>query len=109
MLLGLEFALAGPREILIVAPDRAAAEPLVAVVRSSYVPSSVLGVATDADLAAHERWVPAFVGKRAQNGRATAYVCRAGACELPISEPRDLARRLADRGAKDAGIRPRND
>ncbi len=116
MLLGLEFGLAGPREILLVAPDRKSAEPLLAAVRSSYVPASVLAWTTEDERAKHERWVPAFAGKRALDGRATAYVCRGGACQLPITDARELARRLAEResvdvspGAKDAGIRPRND
>ena len=117
MLLGLEFTLAGPLEVLIVAPDDGAGmAPLLAALRQSYVPASVVACAREADRAAHEAFVPAFRGKPALEGRATAYVCRGGACRLPITDPRELERRLAEREpteasprAKDAGIRPRND
>jgi uncharacterized protein YyaL (SSP411 family) len=98
MLLGLDFALASPVEVLIVAPDpteRTAA--LVRAARRAYAPASVLAVATMAERAEHERLVPAFRGKVAIDGRATAYVCRAGACRLPITDPDRLADALADR------------
>lgn len=47
---------------------------------------------------APDRWLaqmPALAGKRAQDGRATAFVCERGACQLPTHDPAALRRQLA--------------
>ena len=96
MLLALEFQVAGPLEILLVAPrTRDETAPLVDAVRRAYVPASVLARTGEGERAEHERWVPALAGKRAIGGRPTAYVCRSGSCRLPITDPRELEERLA--------------
>jgi hypothetical protein len=40
--------------------------------------------------------LPALAGKRAEAGRATAYVCRAGACRRPTGEPDELRRQVME-------------
>jgi uncharacterized protein YyaL (SSP411 family) len=38
--------------------------------------------------------VPFFAGKVATGGRATAYVCEQGVCDLPTDDPDTLHRQL---------------
>ncbi len=117
LLLGLDFALARPLEVLIVAPaTREQAEPLLAAARRAYAPASVLAVTTAADRTEQERLIPAFNGKLPIDERATAYVCRAGTCQLPLTDPAELAARLSAREVEDAprapdvqGISPKTD
>jgi uncharacterized protein YyaL (SSP411 family) len=97
-LVALDFAADEPREIAIVTPAGAqpgAAEPLLAVLRRTFLPSRAIAAAAEPDLPALARLAP-FVGdKVAQNGRATAYVCVRGRCELPVTDPEALAAQLA--------------
>jgi uncharacterized protein YyaL (SSP411 family) len=65
-----------------------------------FVPNAVLVVATEADIAgplgARLPWVQ---GKVLQNGRATAYVCEHGSCQLPTTEPGIFAQQLLAAGS----------
>jgi len=88
-LLALDFYLDSAKEIVIVTHgSRAEAEPLLARLRTAYVPNRVLLVAAEgrslADLA---RLVPLVQGKVAGKGQAMAYVCKRGVCDLPTTEP----------------------
>jgi uncharacterized protein YyaL (SSP411 family) len=89
--LGVSLRHARAREIAIVGePGRAA---LLDVLRRSRVPHvRVLGAAGARDELL--RRVPWLAGKVPLDGRATAYVCERGRCELPTSDPRELARQL---------------
>jgi len=97
LLLALDFRIGAPREVVIVTPHaRAEAEPLLAKLRAAYVPNRVLAVAAEGrDLDEQARLVPLLEGKRANGGRATAYVCERGACKLPTTDPDLFARQLA--------------
>jgi hypothetical protein len=96
ILLALDFCLGEPKEIVIVAPrSRADAEPFLAALRRTYVPNHVLVVAVEGvDLAAQEKRVRLLEGKTALRGKATAYVCVAGVCALPTSDPAVFARQI---------------
>jgi uncharacterized protein YyaL (SSP411 family) len=97
MLLALEFDAADPQEIVVVSPGPPEdADPLLDVVRSTFLPSAVLTiVSTAADASEHARLVPYVEGKLARDGRPTGYVCRQGVCRLPTTEPAVLRRLLA--------------
>jgi uncharacterized protein YyaL (SSP411 family) len=72
------------------------AAPLTAVLRRTFLPNKVLAVEQEGPPMAALATTAPFVGeKRALAGRATAYVCTRGRCELPTSDPRVLARQLA--------------
>jgi hypothetical protein len=93
MLLAADFRLDVPKEVVIVArASRQQAEPLLARLRSTFLPNRVLAVAVEgADLAAHARLVPLVQGKLARKGEATAYVCEKRICALPTSDPEVFA------------------
>ena len=76
----------GTRELAIVGSDRSA---MTEVFWSSFRPGVVMAQAdgeTDT--------VPLLEGRTAQQGKATAYVCRDFVCDLPVTEPTQLAESL---------------
>jgi uncharacterized protein YyaL (SSP411 family) len=92
----LDAYLGTPREIVIVAPDESAtAEPLLARLRTAFVPDRVLVVTTTDRVEALARRIPLLAGKRALHGETTAFVCERGRCQLPTSDPEEFARQLA--------------
>ena len=97
MLLALDFRLDFPKEIVIVTRGaRQDAEPLLARLRSSFVPNRTIVIAREGpDLEQQAKLVPLLKGKVAQGGRPTAYVCERGVCDLPTRDPDVFARQLA--------------
>ena len=87
-----------PREVAIIWPagsDKTAAEPLLATLRRTFLPNAVLAGAAQGDaVAALARLAPYVGDKLAQGGKPTAYVCERGRCELPATDPAELARQL---------------
>ena len=96
MLLALDFRVDVPKEIVIVCPaSRREAEPLLAKLRSTFLPNRVLAVAVlGEDLAGQSKRVPLLEDKVARQGEATAYVCEKRLCKLPTSDPEVFARLL---------------
>jgi uncharacterized protein len=96
MLLASDFQLDVPKEVVIVArSSRDDAAPLLAKLRSAFVPNRVLVVATEGeDLKAQSRLVPLLEGKLSRKGAATAYVCERRVCQLPTSDPEVFARQI---------------
>jgi uncharacterized protein YyaL (SSP411 family) len=90
-LVALEFHFGEPREIAIVGdrehPARAA---LLQVVNSSFRPAHVLAAGPAADITP----VPLLRGRSVVDGLPTAYVCRNFVCDLPVTDPEELARQL---------------
>lgn len=80
---GVEVAIAGD-------PASAAAQELLAAVAATYAPSLVLAAGTGESVAG----LPLFEG-RSGVATATAYVCRRFTCDLPTTDPTELARRLS--------------
>jgi len=99
-LLALAYASDEAKEIAIVWPRDAgpdAAGPLLDVVRRTFVPNHALVAASEADVSALGKLIPFIADKTAIDGRATAYVCVRGRCELPVHDPEALAARLGAR------------
>jgi uncharacterized protein YyaL (SSP411 family) len=97
-LLALDYRTDAAREIAIVWPSggRAAdAEPLLAVLRRTFVPNKALASGSERGLAELAKTASFVEGKRAIGGRATAYVCERGKCELPTNDPAVFARQLS--------------
>jgi uncharacterized protein len=97
MLLAMDFRHDTAKEVVIVArSSRAEAEPLLARLRTTFLPNKVLVVAVEGpDLAAQARLIPLLEQKAARKGKATAYVCERGVCVLPTSDPDVFARQIA--------------
>jgi uncharacterized protein YyaL (SSP411 family) len=76
-------------------PDDPATRALVSAATAGYRPNQVTGAAAD-DAAAAGSAIALLHDRLAVDGRATAYVCRAFACRLPVSDPAGLAEQLAD-------------
>ncbi len=102
MLHALDWATDAAKEIVIVVPEgrgamTSSARPLLDVLQRRFVPNSVLVIATEADIEGElGRRLPWVREKRTRDGRATAYVCERGACQLPTSDPQTLARQLSE-------------
>ncbi len=96
MLLAVDFFVEVPKEIVLVTPsDRSAAEPLLAKLRSVFLPNHVLVVVAEgSEVTALQRLVPLVEGRIAQRGKPTAYVCERGICELPTTDPEVFAKLL---------------
>jgi uncharacterized protein YyaL (SSP411 family) len=96
-LVGLEHWLEPAREVVLAWPPGAPPpEPLLAVLRRTFLPSrALLGGSAGEGLAALARLAPLAEGKAPAGGRASAYVCLRGACRLPVTEPGELAAQLA--------------
>jgi hypothetical protein len=90
-----DFALGRVREVAIVGePGADDTGALLAQVWGTYQPNRVLAMAApgDRDAAAE---VPLLADRTALGGRATAYVCEHFVCQLPVTEPEELAAQLA--------------
>jgi hypothetical protein len=102
LLLSLDWETDAAKEIVVVVPEGAGAlapeaRPLLDVLRRTFVPNSVLVVATEKALAGEVgRAVPWAQDKTLRGGRPTAYVCEHRTCKQPTTEPTELARQLAE-------------
>jgi uncharacterized protein YyaL (SSP411 family) len=90
MLLAVDFLLSEPREVVLVRPRGGTDAALLDAVRPRFAPSQVLIRHEDGAPPA----TPLAQERPAQNGKATAYVCVRGACQLPVTESADLQRLL---------------
>ncbi len=90
MLLAVDFLLSAPKEIVLVRPRGGDDAALLDVVRPIFAPAQVVVRHEDGTEAA----TPLASDRPAQQGRATAYVCERGACQLPVTTPEDLRRLL---------------
>ncbi len=79
------------RSVVIVAPDAASAAALADVVARNWRSDLTLDIRSDGHSLSPDH--PAH-GRTAIGGRPTAYICREGACSLPIQDADELARFL---------------
>ena len=89
----IDFYTSGTAEIVILGrPDAPDTEALLESVRSQFMPNKVLIVAEDASGAGR---IPLLEGRARIDGRATAFVCRNGTCDLPVDSVEGLRSQLA--------------
>jgi uncharacterized protein len=91
LLQAMHFHFAPPREVALVGDQ---VEPLVRVIRSAFRPSVVVAAMQPGDEPAQAE-IPLLRDRSELNGRAAAYVCQNFVCRLPVAEPDELERELA--------------
>jgi uncharacterized protein len=92
MLSAADALLADPLQIVI-ATRNLADDPLLRIAQVAYHPRRILLLGGESELA---QQVPELRGMDLIDGRSAAYVCRNFTCELPITEPKALAEKLAE-------------
>jgi uncharacterized protein YyaL (SSP411 family) len=95
MLAGLDLYLDQALEVVIVTTDGAGGDELVNVVRTSFLPQIVFARTTQERIKIDSAVIPFIEDKIARGGKATAYVCRRSACELPTNDPVVFAAQLS--------------
>jgi uncharacterized protein YyaL (SSP411 family) len=88
-----DFHLGPVTEVALVVPPGGDAEPLLREVFGRDLPNRVVAGARDGDDQA-AAGIPLLEGRRAVDGRPTAFVCRNYACDLPATDAATLARQL---------------
>jgi uncharacterized protein len=96
LLLGLDAFTDAAREVVLVWPEgEGAPEPLLAVLRGTFLPNAVLTGAPEGEpLARLGQLAPVAAGRVTVGGKPTAYVCERGACRLPVISPEKLAEQV---------------
>jgi len=99
MLLAVDYYFDNPKEIIVIAPTGKpdAGDRLLETFRNLFIPNRILMVADEKQAADHAEIIPLAEGKKALNGKATAYVCENGTCKLPTSEPEVFGEQLVQR------------
>jgi len=80
-------------EVALLGDSHEALRPLAAEVFGRFIPNRVVAGAAGADPATLAG-LPLLEGRAPIDGRATAFVCRNYACELPVTDPAALAKQL---------------
>ena len=89
LLEAIDFYTGDPVEIVIIGHDPG---DMLEVVRQRYLPNKVLVVAPDES--ARDR-IPLLADRGSDGGSSTAYVCRRGVCQTPVTDAALLARQLS--------------
>ena len=94
-LCALDFHLSDVKEIVLVGePCRKDTQALIDEVYRHFLPNMVLVGKTDN--CSTVAGLPLGEGREKMNDRATAFVCKNYVCHLPVNEPSELARQLAE-------------
>ena len=86
-----------PQVMIVGGPERSDASGLWSVVRRHYLPTAVVAFIDEPHRQVLSRLLPWTEPLRARDGRATAYLCREFACELPATSADELEHQLANR------------
>ena len=97
MLLALDDFMAAPYQVIVISGANGDAGALAARVRGAYLPGGITMIVDGSDAARLVRWSPLFEGKAAVQGKAAAFVCRNGTCQLPVLADDELMQQLAVR------------
>jgi uncharacterized protein YyaL (SSP411 family) len=94
MLLALNDFLHSPRQVIVVTPAGVDAGSLADLLRSVFLPGSLTMVMNESKAVELSRQAPLFREKTAAGGQTTAYVCRNGACQLPVMTADEMMKQL---------------
>jgi hypothetical protein len=90
MLVALMAFLDPPRQIVLAGP-RDQAGPMLASIRSHFLPETAVFVLDEASRPVLAGFSPAFSAMQSVDGRLAAYVCQDFACRLPVTTVTELA------------------
>ncbi|EGY24644.1 hypothetical protein DA2_3260 [Desulfovibrio sp. A2] len=94
-LCGVDFALSGGRSVIVAGePDQPDTEAMLAAVRGTYAPTTVLHLRTSDNARDLAALVPFTAHLAPVEDRATAWLCENYACSPPITDPAELKARL---------------
>ncbi len=94
-LCGVDFALSGGRSVIVAGePDQPDTEAMLAAVRGTYAPTTVLHLRTTDNARDLAALVPFTAHLAPVEDRATAWLCENYACSPPITDPTELKARL---------------
>ncbi len=94
-LCGVDFALSGGRSVIVAGePDQPDTEAMLAAVRGTYAPTTVLHLRTSDNARDLAALVPFTAHLAPVEDRATAWLCENYACSAPITDPAELKERL---------------
>ena len=97
MMQALHLYLAGVKEVAVVGPrNHPSTLKMLKLIRQKFFPQAVFAFAYEDEVETIGRQVPLLAGRKTINGQATAYVCRRGACSLPITTVEKLQILLED-------------
>ena len=97
MLTTLDDFLHPPPQVVVIRANGDDDDELADLLRARYLPGSTILNLTGPQAAGLADRLPVVAGKTLLNGRATAYVCRQGACGLPVNDAAGLAKQLEER------------
>src|SRR5262249_34033479 len=88
LLAAVDYASDRPKEVVLVWPPGSNGDALLARARGVFLPNRALvATASGTGFDALAQRAPALAGKIPRGSRATAYICEAGRCDLPTSDP----------------------
>jgi len=96
MLQALHLYLGGLKEVAIVGKKNdSLTQNLLTTVRKGFFPNSVFAFSYEEDVDINAKTIPLLRDRQLQNGKATAYVCRFGACLPPVQTSEGLVKLLS--------------
>ena len=84
-----------PRQVIVVTTNSGGADAFENRLRCTFLPGSLTMIVNEAQAAKLSRHVPLFRDKVAAGGRATAYVCQNGTCQLPVTSAEEMMNQLS--------------
>lgn len=90
MLMALEYYLHPPCQAVVVVPAGKDPCRFVHRLRTAFLPGSLATAVSEDQAAGLARQAPLFKDKAAVEGKVTAYVCRNGACRLPVTRVEEM-------------------
>ena len=96
MLQALHLYLGGLKEVVIVGKiNDSATQSFLTTIRKGFFPNSVFAFSYENEVEKNAEIIPLLKGRKLHQGKATAYVCRKGACLPPVQTSEELVKLLS--------------
>ncbi|RME16467.1 MAG: thioredoxin domain-containing protein, partial [Bdellovibrio sp.] len=94
MLLGVDFYLDHPPQIVLVSPDKESPSAFLNVLRQHFLPNRIFVKLKDNEVDKTSSWLPLVTEKHSLQNKPTAYVCFDGTCQFPTNRPSEFKTQL---------------